>query len=280
MMHPIALVARLAAYRLRQEDNPANPRQPTSLGAADAAHVNASVVPLTFRSQTQERIMNRLRPVAAVLAMLATGITMPTSARAQSYQFYFNGPGLGGTLMLTYGAATDAKYPGAYEVTGVSGTFSDMNNGLGISNAPVGSLVAVNHATPDATNLLAPNDFSRFAVASGLPAQSNGFATYDNLFWPGGSPQTATDYPPHGGFLDIYGLLLNIGNDRVLNIWSNGAGPNGIADYGASVSTADQALDRLDGGVTATTTPEPASLWLIASGVAGMVGFRRRIRRG
>ena len=82
-----------------------------------------------------------------------------------------------------------------------------------------------NFATPEPGNLLAPNSFSRFAVAMGLPAVNNGFLTYDNLFWPSGSPPTASDYPIGGGFLDIFGLLFDIGGDRVVNFWSNGDSP-------------------------------------------------------
>lgn len=217
------------------------------------------------------------RLLAAAVTMLAVGIAVPGSARAQSYNFYFTGSGVSGTLMLTYGAATDAKYPGAFEVTGISGSFSDTNNGLNINNAPVGSLVPITRDTPEPTNLLAPNDFSRFAVASGLPAQNNGFATYDNLFWPAGSPQTASDYPPRGGFVDIYGLMFNVGNGQVVNFWSNGVmDASGVPDYGVSVSTASTALDYVGSGVAATTTPEPGTLWLVGSGLVGMFGVRRR----
>jgi len=216
------------------------------------------------------------RLLAAAMTVLAVGIAIPGSARAQSYSFYFTGSGVSGTLMLSFGTATDARYPGAFEVTGISGNFSDTNNGLNISNVSVGSLVPITHSTPEPTNLLAPNDFSRFAVASGLPPQNNGFATYDNLFWPGGSPQTASDYPPHGGFLDIYGLMFNIGNGQVVNIWSNGVvGPSGVPDYGVSVSTPNMALDYVASAVTATTTPEPGTLWLVGSGLVGMLGLGR-----
>ncbi|HET9644123.1 MAG TPA: hypothetical protein VFP68_12360 [Burkholderiaceae bacterium] len=47
---------------------------------------------------------------------------------------------------------------------------------------------------PEAGNLLAPNDFSRFAVAAGLGPENNGFLSYDNLYWTGGAPQSASDY--------------------------------------------------------------------------------------
>ena len=56
----------------------------------------------------------------------------------------------------------------------------------------------------------------------------------------------------HGGILDIYGLLFDIGGGRVVDLWSNGdfsgtgAGP---IDYGVAVATHDTALDYVGGGV-------------------------------
>ena len=211
----------------------------------------------------------------AVAALTGLMAAMAGQARATTVGINFSGPGVSGALVLTYGAATDAKYPNAYEVTGISGTFSDSNKGLNIVDAPVGSLVAITHDTPEPTNLLAPNDFSRFAVASGLPLINNGFLTYTNLFWPGGSPQTATDYDPHGGFLDIYGLMFNIGRGEVVNFWSNGVSAGGTADYGVAVATSALSLDYVGGGVSASV-PEPGSLWLFASGLLGLLFWRRR----
>jgi hypothetical protein len=221
-----------------------------------------------------------MRKKLVVSATLFLAASLPWQANASTFDFSFAGAGVSGTVELTYGAATDITYPQAFEVTGISGTFSDSNNGLNIINAPIGPLEPITHDTPDSTNFLAPHDFSRFAVTAGLPPVSNGFLTYDNLFYPGGSPPTASDYTVHGGFLDIYGLLFDIGGGRVVDFWSNGdfsgtgAGP---IDYGAGVATRDTTLDYVSGGVS--VSPEPSALGLLAGGLLGMLVWRRRAAR-
>ena len=44
---------------------------------------------------------------------------------------------------------------------------------------------------------------------------------------------SASDYPPHGGFLDIYGLMFNIGGGRVVDFWSNGISEAGALGFRA-----------------------------------------------
>lgn len=197
-------------------------------------------------------------------------VSLLPQAKASTFNFGFTGPGVTGTIDLTYGTATDAKHTTGYEVTGISGTFSDSNNGLGIVNAEISGLVPINYATPEATNRLTPNDFSRFSVASGT---QHGSLSYDNLFFPGGSPASASDYPFGGGFLDIYGLLFTIGNGEVVNLWSNGVPPGGSLDYGVAVANASTSLDYVGGGVA--VTPEPGSFWLLATGLLGVAVWLR-----
>jgi hypothetical protein len=210
----------------------------------------------------------------ALVAALALAAAAPMAAQAATYSFTFGGAGgVSGAVTLTYGTAADAKYANAFEITGVSGTFSDST--LGISNASILGLVQVAHNEPEAGNTLAPHDFSRFAVATGTSAESGGFVTYDNLFWPGGAPQTANTFPTSGGIFDIYGLMFRIGNNRVVDIWSNGSAIGNT--YGVNVATTDALLHGVTAGVTVTPVPEPETLALMLAGL-GVLGFVARRR--
>jgi hypothetical protein len=140
--------------------------------------------------------------------------------------------------------------------------------------------VPISHATPlDPENIgVAPNDFSQFAVASGLSPISMGFITYDNLFWPGGASPTAFNFDGSGSVLDIYGLMFGIGGGRVVDLFSNGVG-NGPGDavFGVVVATQDVALDISVSGGVSLSTPEPSTWAMMVLGFAslGLAGYRK-----
>jgi len=215
-------------------------------------------------------------------AVAAIGLAVPAASSAGTFVFDFAGPGVSGRIDLSYGPTTDAKYPSpglpdvAYEVTAISGFFTDTNNGLNIVNAPITGLVPLNNLDPDVDpkpeNLLAPNNFSKFYIP--IPSNARGRLTFDNLFWPNGSPATASgdDWATYkGGFLDVYGLMFNIGGGYAVNFWNVRDG-----DYGLAVATseADPAArtqhDYLGSGVS--VVPEPSTYAMVLAGLA-CVGY-------
>jgi hypothetical protein len=209
-------------------------------------------------------------------AVALAGMALVGQAHASTMPITFSGEGVSGSLVITFGTATDAKYPTtAFEITNVSGTFTDTNNGLEIVDASVSLFPILSPpSAPESTNLLAPHDFSKFAVASGLPVMSNGFVTYDNLFWPGNAPPTASDFSGHGTFLDIYGLAFTIdGGTTVVDLFSNGLGfgPPG-AVFGLAVVTSATTLDYFPNAGIAASTPEPSTWAMMVVGFAGL-GF-------
>ena len=211
----------------------------------------------------------------AIAALSLLTLTHIGAADASTFSFDFSGPGVSGSLTLTYGPATDDYYPEAFEVTGISGTFTNTNNGLGLVDVPVGALLPITNAPPHAGNLLAPYNLSRYAVAGYVYDTLN----YDNLFWPGGSPQTASDYDLFGGFLDIYGLMFEIdGGSKVVNLWSNGL-YDGYVHYGVAVADHDAMYDYQYDSIR-VQVPEPGPTLLLGAPLLGLLARRRSTVRG
>lgn len=206
-------------------------------------------------------------------------------AQAASFSFSISGPGISGDIELTYGPNSNtgvlpgtSPNPvdpiGSFIVTGISGTFTDSN--IGILNTTITGFVPSNPANPEHNNLLAPRSFGFFAIGSGIATPGGtapGFS-YDNLVYPGGSPQTASDYPFHGGFLDIYGVVFNTDSGKSVNLWSNGDFGGGPV-YGVGVTDGATVLDYVN---TISVVPEPAEMTVVTGmlALAGVAIVRRR----
>lgn len=222
---------------------------------------------------------------ALYVALLGAALCGST-AQAQQASYSLSGSGISGAITLTYaanpntgvlGTSPNAHDPvGSYVVTGITGTFSDAN--IGLTNVAITGIVPSNPSSPEPTNLLAPHSFGWYPVANGVPGPGGtapGFS-YDNLYYPGGSPQTASDYPFFGGVLDIYGLVFNLAGGDSVNLWSNGDVPGAGLNYGVGVTDGTSVLDYAQ-PVSLTAVPELRTWSMMLFGFVGIgLAIRRR----
>lgn len=217
-----------------------------------------------------KRVMMKRSMLVALVGVVVS--TSGSAALADTTFFGFSGGTVSGSGILTYGPSSITHDPsGAFAVTGITGTFSDSS--LGLSNLSITGLVAINPVSPYPGTPF-PGSFSSFAITNPTPPATA--ISYDNLFYPGGSPIVCPDYPGYGGFLDVYGLLFKLSNGYTVNFWSNGAIPNvAPLSYGVSVVDGSGKVVHTQDDVMAST-PEPTSIALLAAGLVGVVGCRRK----
>jgi hypothetical protein len=183
--------------------------------------------------------------VSASAALLALSCFLhPAAAKADTFLFTASGSGL--TLVASLTGTPDASTPGAFDITGGSGTA----NGTAVTlYTPSGT-----STSPQTANFTSPP----FTHASNY--------TYDNVVYTTGNS---------GLVLDQDGLLFSAPDDH-FNVF--GLGPNYVYTDDEIVNGLNSDAISVTLADVSATTPEPASIALLATGLLGTAGILRRRR--
>jgi hypothetical protein len=212
-----------------------------------------------------------MKPQLLVACVAIVALSTGHAAQADTASFNFGAAGIILSGELTYDSGGDAT--GAHVITGISGTFSDSNSIPALVNETITGLEAIDPVVPYPGTPF-PTSFSSHVITN--PNAHGAGISYDNLFYPNGSPIVCPDYPGAGGFLDVYGVMFTLGNGYIVDLWSNGVlpGASGPIYYGVAVIDPNNKLVDYQAAI-----PEPSSLCLVTLGLLGAIGWRRRTAR-
>jgi hypothetical protein len=230
-------------------------------------------------------VANSFHPQYLSILILAGAFAAARPAKADNFAFSFSGGGMSGSGVLTTANTAVPGVPGAQQITGITGTFSDTVAGFSGAITGVQPTALPSGINPTGT-----------FVPPGTAADGFGFS-WDNLFYPAGNspavcppPGPGDPNPPYpfgGGLFDIYGMLFDVQGGYTVDLWSNGVVPGAGLTYGVGDSRNGTVLDTYGEpfsgrsvAVSASPTPEPTPLLLLGTGMAGVIlGVGRKTRR-
>lgn len=207
-----------------------------------------------------------------------TVLAVASLASAGTFTFSFSGGGITSSGTLSAVSVPDStsgvSTPGTYEITGITGTFTDSNDG--ISGVITGLYTPLSYITPLTETSTSPVGFT----TAGL--------SYDDLFFPAGnSPADCPGYPFSGGDFDILGVAFNVAGGYVGELFSNGDLPGYSGPvYAAADANSTTELDNPNptgalpgpvgvvGTFAAAAVPEPGTLLFLLASSLGVLAIR------
>lgn len=193
----------------------------------------------------RELEMEMRRRTILAACFLASALCLPEAKAGVIVEnFTITGTGIAGSGTITL---TTTGNPAVDEITALSGFFSTTNNG-GFS----GAITGLNPGSYDASS-----------------PSTDYYSTWDNLFYPTGSPSACgLGTPASGSLLDWCGVDFLVAGGYEVNVFGSIA-PTVEYQLSDGLSGGTSYIDN-DPTVNFQVSPEPASFTLLGTGLLGM----------